>query len=112
EQPLQRVGSVVDTDPLCHSVFAAPDKTIDASLVTDIRTITQAYLRPGDRLFDLSNNPGLVWYLLRLPPATRYFHVSMAIREETQRDAIDELRRARPKVLVFSSDWIGLPYWD
>jgi hypothetical protein len=112
EPPLARVGYVLNTDPLFHSVFEAPPKTIDASLIGDTRTIMHAYLRPGDRLFDLSNNPALFWYLLRLPLATRYFHVSMAIRQHTQHDLIAELRRERPRLVVFSSDWIGLPYWD
>jgi len=112
EPSVAHVGYVLDTDPLFHSVFPAPARTIDASLVSDVGTIMHTYLRPGDRLFDLSNNPGLFWYLLRLPLATRYYHVSMAIRENTQRDVIAELRRDRPKLVVFSSDWIGLPYWD
>ena len=37
-------------------------------------------LGPGDTVFDFSNAPGVVHYLLGLPPSTRYYHVSFAIR--------------------------------
>jgi hypothetical protein len=70
------------------------------------------YVPPGERVFDFSNNPALFWYLLRLDPATRYYHVSMAIRQATQHDLIGELRKEQPKIAVFSSDWLGLPFWD
>jgi hypothetical protein len=80
--------------------------------VHDLRRITNKYVRPGEQIFDFTNNPGLFWYLLRLNSATRYYHVSMAIREETQLDLIRELRRQNPRIVVFSSDWVGLPFWD
>ena len=36
----------------------------------------------------------------------------MAIRQATQHDLIRELRKEQPKIVVFSSDWLGLPFWD
>jgi hypothetical protein len=112
EPPVARMGYVLNREPLFRSVFPAPAKSVGPSLVHDLRAIMRTYVPPGERIFDFSNNPGLFWYLLRLDPATRYYHVSMAIREATQHDLIRELRKEQPKIVVFSSDWLGLPFWD
>jgi hypothetical protein len=112
EPPVARVGYVLNREPLFRSVFPAPPKEVGPSLVHDLGRIMRAYVRPGERIFDFSNNPGLFWYVLGLNSATRYYHVSMAIRQATQHDLIVELRRENPRIVVFSSDWLGLPFWD
>lgn len=112
EPPVARMGYVLNREPLFRSVFPAPAKSVGPSLVHDLRAIMRAYVPPGERIFDFSNNPGLFWYILRLDPATRYYHVSMAIRQATQHDLVSELRKEQPKIVVFSSDWLGLPLWD
>lgn len=112
EPPVARVGYVLNREPLFRSVFSAPAKSVGPSLVHDLRAIMRAYVPPGERIFDFSNNPGLFWYVLRLDAATRYYHVSMAIRQATQHDLIRELQKEQPKIVVFSSDWLGLPFWD
>jgi hypothetical protein len=112
EPPVAHVGYVLNREPLFRSVFPAPAKSVGPSLVHDMHTIMRAYLGPGERIFDFSNNPGLFWFILRLDPATRYYHASMAIRQATQHDLIHELQRERPKIVVFSSDSLGLSYWD
>jgi hypothetical protein len=112
EPPSNRVGYVLNREPLFTSVAAVSPKKVGPSLVDDLRTIMRAYVLPGDRIFDFSNNPGLFWYVLRLNPATRYYHVSMAIRQAVQHDLLRELRSEQPTIVVFSSDWLGLPFWD
>jgi hypothetical protein len=112
EPPIARVGYVLNPVPLFRSVAPAPPKEVGPSLATDLGAIMRAYVRPGEHIFDFSNNPGLFWYVLRLDPATRYYHVSMAIRQATQHDLIRELRKANPRIAVFSSEWLGLPFWD
>jgi hypothetical protein len=82
-------------------------------IFSDLDRALDAYLGPRDRLFDFSNNPLLFHYLLDRQPSTRYFHVSMAIRQHTQSDLVEELERSRPKLVVFSSNpAFGLPAWD
>ncbi len=91
------------------------DESFDATGFRDLERVVDAYLRPGDRLFDFSNEPALFFYLMDRDPSTRYFHVSLAISEELQRDLIDRLRRARPKLIVFDdtdSRLFGLSNWD
>ncbi len=112
EPPINRIGYVLNREPLFTSVAAVSPKDVGPSLVHDLRAIMRAYVPPGERIFDFSNNPGLFWYVLRLDPATRYYHVSMAVRQATQHDLIRELRDERPGIVVFSSDWLGLPFWD
>ena len=112
EPPVAHVGYVLNREPLFRSVVPAPAKSAGPSLVHDLRAIMRAYVPTDGRIFDFSNNPGLFWYVLRLDPATRYYHVSMAIRQATQHDLISELRKEQPKIVVFSSDWLGLPFWD
>jgi hypothetical protein len=112
EPPVARVGYVLNREPLFRSIFPSPAKSVGPSLVHDLSAIMRAYVPPGERIFDFSNNPGLFWYVLRLDPATRYYHVSMAIRQATQHDLIRELHKEQPTIVVFSSDWLGLPFWD
>ncbi|HET7489594.1 MAG TPA: hypothetical protein VFJ85_16825 [Acidimicrobiales bacterium] len=85
--------------------------SVPPGLVHDVSLVLGTVLRPGDPVFDLSNNPALFHYLLDTPPATRYYDVSMAIRRVAQEDLIGELRRTRPKVVVLDGGY-GLPTWD
>jgi hypothetical protein len=85
---------------------------MDPATYADLRTVFDSYLGPGDWVFDFSNSPGLYYYLLRLTPHSRYYHVSMTMPEVAQDDLVSELRRDRPRLVVFTSDRFGLPAWD
>jgi len=85
---------------------------IDFATYADVGTVLKAYLRPGDWVFDFSNEPGLYYYLLGQNPRTRYYHVSMAIPEVGQKDLIKQLERDQPKLVVFTNLSLGLPGWD
>ena len=83
----------------------------DAGLQNDLSLVLDAVVGPTDRVFDMTNSPALFHYLLGTRPATRYYHLSTAIRREVQRDLIGALRRVRPKVVVLDGGY-GLPNWD
>src|SRR5262249_23750282 len=51
------------------------------------------------------------YYLLGYDSPTRYYHVSTAIRAQTQSDLIDELRSSNPALVVYEG-LPGLPAWD
>ena len=68
-------------------------------------------LSPSDTIFDFSDSPGLYYSVLQLKPATRFTHVSMAIRSETQQILIDDLKKSQPKFVVYQSTG-GLGGWD
>jgi hypothetical protein len=91
--------------------FFNPEGEYD-QLLRELNTTIRAYVGPDDEIFDFSNNPAVFHYFLERRPSTRYYHVSMAIREETQEDLVEELDRQRPKLVVFSSSGTGLGSWD
>ena len=104
---------VVAAEPALASVGFEGSNTLDAASLADVRTLMAAYLRPGERLLDLSNSTAVFYYLLDYLPADRYYHVSMAIREPVQRDLIDELQsRGLPRLVVYASRTFGLTSWD
>lgn len=98
--------------PVPELGYQSPAPT-DPTIVTDLTQILDAYLEPSDHIFDFSNNPLLFHYLLHRQPSTRYYHVSMAIRQHTQSDLVKQLERRKPKLIVFASHpYLGLPGWD
>lgn len=90
--------------------FAAPG-AVDTTLIDDVGKVLDATLGPDDRLFDMTNEPALFYFLLDAKPVNRYYHVSMAIREHTQQDLLKQLRRDRPKLAAVGGEF-GLSSWD
>jgi hypothetical protein len=88
------------------------DTAIDTATVTDMQKVFNAYLGPGDWVFDFSNEPALTYYLLGQTPHVRYYHASMTIAERAQKDLISELEQHPPKLVVFNSLNLGLLNWD
>jgi hypothetical protein len=86
--------------------------TPDLGTLADLDAVLRAYLRPGDWVFDFSNDPTFYYYLLQREPRTKYSSVAWAISEVAQKDLISELKRDRPKLVVFTSDRYGLTEWD
>ena len=65
-----------------------------------------------DDVFDFTNSPAIFYYLLPYEPPTRFPHVSLAIRDDSQEDLISDLEDKSPKVVVFDTDRLGQPAWD
>lgn len=84
---------------------------IDTVLLHDLRTTLDDLNPEGGRVFDMSNGPALFYYVLHTRPISRYYHVSMAIRHNTQQDALYFLRKERPTLVVMDGS-MGLPSWD
>ena len=80
-------------------------------LIRRVQAVVDRYA-PDGAVFDFTNSPLLFSYLIDDRPATRYFHVSMAIPADAQRDLIDELREENPPLVAYSSRDHGLPTWD
>ena len=109
-----RLEATTGSAPQLKGVGFATTDAVDKTLVRDLGEIAQFYLEPGDTVFDFSNSPALFHYLLDLKPATRYYHVSLAIRRKSQLDLIDELEQSKPKLVFYpgSVGPVGLPTWD
>jgi hypothetical protein len=108
----RRFAPTVAEAPWLREIGFATPAAFDRRVFADLAGFFGAFLRPGDLVFDFSNEPALSFYLLQLSPSTRYYHVSMAIRSDTQRDLIEQLGRQQPRVVIFHNDRFGLPSWD
>jgi hypothetical protein len=108
-----RLSATAHNEPVSPRLGYLSPLATDLTIFSDLERTLDTYLGPDDRLFDFSNNPMLFHFMLDRRPSTRYFHVSMAIRKDTQSDLIKELERRPPKLVVFSSSpAFGLPSWD
>jgi hypothetical protein len=91
--------------------YAAPG-AIDTGLLRDLDTSIRAYAGDDGPVFDMTNSLGYLYFVLGRGPGTRFIHVLMAIPEYAQRLLIDELKAARPPVVIYDADSIGMPIWD
>jgi hypothetical protein len=80
--------------------------------VSTLRAFLQREIADREPIFDFTNQPGLYHFLLDLTPASRYYHVSMAIRRRSQDQLIADLERTRPRLVVYQTEHGGLPEWD
>ncbi len=90
--------------------YAAPE-AIDIGLLRDLDTAIRAYAADNGPVFDMTNSPGYFYYLLNRVPGTRFYIVALAMNAQAQRLAIDELKAARPPVVIYDSSSIGVPAW-
>ncbi|GIH14132.1 hypothetical protein [Rugosimonospora africana] len=90
--------------------YATPD-AIDLAMVDDLNSALRTYAGDGS-VFDMTNSLGYVYYLLDRKPPTSFIHVSMAVPPFAQQLLIDDLKKARPAVVVFDATSMGLPRWD
>lgn len=81
-------------------------------MVRDMRRLVEAYLGPEDPFFDMTDQPMLFHFVLGLRPATRYFHVSMAMKRATQQELIQQIEQSRPKLVALNAHGGGLGAWD
>ena len=111
-QTADRFQSVVPREPVVQRLgYSLPD-AIDITKLKDLRTVFDRYAGPHGAVFDFTNDPGVIYYLLGRVPATRFFHVSMAIPASAQEMLVSDLRRSRPTIVIFNDLTNGLPVWD
>ena len=89
---------------------------VDAPAIRDLRKIFDAYLGPHGRVMDVTNEPGLFYYFLAREPSSRWFAPNgTAQTPQLQNNVIGDLRRERPKLIVFDdtdSKMYGLEAMD
>ncbi len=107
-----RLDVTLAAPPQVPAVGFVQSEPAYVELERSLDTILDTYAGPNDAIFDFTNNPALFHYLLDRPSPTRYYHVSMAIRADTQDDLVKELRRQPPKLVVYSGAFTGLQTWD
>ena len=107
----ERFTPEVAAEPGVERLGFARIDAMPPSVVDDLRVVLDS-LGPDTRMFDFTNQPGVVHYLLGLESPTRYPHVSMAIRSTNQDDLIDELAGDPPELVLWWSSTLGIPAWD
>ena len=85
---------------------------VDLDKLKDLAAVFDRYAGRHAKVFDFSNDPGVVYYLEGRQPATRFFHVSMAVAAFAQQMLVSDLERERPALVVFNDMGNGLPEWD
>jgi hypothetical protein len=91
--------------------YVAPG-VIDTGLLRDLDTSIRAYAGDDGPVFDMTNSLGYLYFVLGRAPGTRFTHVDMAISKYAQRLLINELKAARPPVVIYDATSIGMPVWD
>lgn len=86
--------------------------TVDVARLQRIDRAITTYAGRDGEVFDFTDSLGQVYFLMARRPASSYVHVSMAVNAYAQRQVIDELRRRRPPVVLFSASGMGLGLWD
>ena len=100
----------VPFSPVPRTGFIALDKN-GLATVAEMAVFLDSHLDAGDTVFDMTNASALFHFHLDRKPASRYFHVSLAVREQSQIDVIRDLVASRPKLVVFDGHF-GMPAWD
>ena len=100
------------SEPTIPRLGYAVRSAVDLHLLSDLRAVINTYAGATGPVFDMTNSPGYLYYLLDREPGTRYYHVSMAVPPYAQRQLVSELQHSRPAVVIFDSTSIGLPGWD
>jgi hypothetical protein len=107
-----RTHAVVAEEPSVAQLGYSLPGAVDPALVSDLKAALNTYAGTTAPVFDMTNSPGYIYYLLNRIPASKFVHVSMAVPASAQKTLIDGLKKSRPPVIVFDSRNIGLPAWD
>ncbi len=80
---------------------------VDEALVRDLGRTLDVLLRPGDTVFDLTDSPGYVSYLLGRTPSTPYASAGDVVTDADQRDLVFRLRIDPPAAVLLDSASTG-----
>jgi len=97
--------------PLPRLGYTLPG-TVDTSQILGLRTLLHRYAGTTAPVYDFSNDPGILYYLLNRVPGTRFFVSNIALTSSAQHQVISDLQKSRPPVVVESSGSFGLPNYD
>ena len=85
---------------------------LDTVLLDDLDAVLDTYAGEDGKVFDFTNAPGYIYYLLGREPAVPFVHISMAAVERAQQAVVDDLAAAQPAVVVFDNTRFGIAAWD
>jgi hypothetical protein len=99
------------TEPWLASVGYVSDG--EEEMWSDVGTLLSAFLKPGQEIYDFSNQPGLYFYMLDYRPATPHFFAAFDYSQATQEETIRSLEANRPEFAILYGTAPGsLSVWD
>lgn len=102
----------VSSEPRIAALGYATPNALDPTLLSDVSTFLHAYLPAGGHVFDFTDEPAFLYYLMDFRPSTAYYQVSIAMREVIQRDLISQLQADQPLFVLYNQMQLGIPGWD
>jgi hypothetical protein len=88
----------------------------EEQLSSDVGNLLSSFLKPGQAIYDFSNQPGLYFYILDYRPATPHFFAAFDYDQASQGETIASLEANPPEFAVLYgtapgglSTWDGLP---
>jgi hypothetical protein len=102
----------VPSEPTLSLLGYTQPGAVDVDQIRDLARFLDYYVPPQAPVFDFSNEPGILYFLLDRVPGTRFFTIQMAETTQAQQLAISELRSSQPRLVVFSNNTFGLPGTD
>lgn len=76
--------------------------------VSTLGRLLDVYAGVRGPVFDFANEPVVTYFLLNRTPGTAFFHAEMAETRPAQQLLVDQLRRSRPRVVLFTAQDLGL----
>ena len=102
----------VSSAPVVRRLGYQEKRDSSSARVSALRRVLDEQAGSRGEVFDMTNSPGYVYYLLGRRNATKFVHVSLAVNEFAQRRLIRELARSQPPVVLWDVTHMGLPQWD
>lgn len=86
--------------------------TVDVAAIQDLMAVLNTYAGAGGDVYDFANDAGVTNYLLDHLPGTRFYDPALAQTDLAQSLLIGDLRRSKPRVIIFNSKTFGLFDYD
>jgi hypothetical protein len=99
------------TEPWLPSLGYVADG--EEQMSNDVGTFLSTFLKPGQEIYDFSNQPGLYFYILDYRPATPHFFAAFDYSQATQEETIASLEANQPEfAILFGTSPGSLSVWD
>jgi hypothetical protein len=86
--------------------------SVDTVQLDDLNKVITTYAGSEGPIFDFNNEPGVLYYLLNRVPGTRFDIVSAALTATAQNLLVNDLKKSRPRLVLFTDNEFGLSAID
>ena len=119
--PLTEASAINQAPERFHVVAPVPAQgllgysipgTTDLAEVAGLGSLLDRYAGRTAPVFDFSDQPGVVYYLLDRVPGTQFYFSDIAQTAEAQQQVVSDLEKSRPPVAIFNDSSFGIPNYD